>query len=181
MMRFQAGHLAARLSPMLLLAACDWSGTHHATRVLDNRLQRQLAPAIAIGKATLQPLPAGARVSVLPSPVTPDGKAVLDDKDRFVLDSVIEGLLDPRLLRIDVADPSAAQDSLQAARVRMVTQYFVDYALGPSLQPADLTQATSPEPGAAPPAGLTITINVECAGHHQPSGYGSGRAVASCN
>ena len=179
-MRFQAGRFAW-LSLPIVLAACGPSGPQRVARELDTRLQARLASSIATGQAALQPLPAGAQVTLPPALGFQDPKGGLGEKDSFVLDSVIQGLLDPSLMRIDIADPTAAPDSAQAARLRGVMQYFVDYRLGSSLQPAGPTLGTPPGLVAAPPANLTITINVVCPRRHMWPGYGSGQSAPSCH
>lgn len=185
MMCVPTGRLAVWLAPALLLTACG-SGIGHATRDLDDRLQMRLAPDIASAQASLQPLPAGAQVVLAEPAAFSTGGTELSQPGRDLLASVIEGLLDPRLLQIEVTDPAtidsakidpATTDSVQAARVRNVTQFFVDYGLGASLQPV-----ASPQPTVGSSAtGLTITINIQCPPPDHLSGYDSGRARPTCN
>src|SRR5208283_4270555 len=60
------GRLTRLLTPLLLLAACGSDhGLHRTTKLLNDRLQEQLAPDIGAGAASLQPLPNGARVTLL--------------------------------------------------------------------------------------------------------------------
>lgn len=194
-MRFQAHRLAVLLSPMLLVAACG-SNVRHATRDLNDRLQTQLGTNIAAGQVAVRPLSTGAQVTLTDPVVFSNGGAGLDGRGQLVLASVVEGLLDPSLLQIQVADTrptpanptlaSAAlaadpsQDSLQAARVHTVTQYLVEAGLGPALQPPGTTPPTGVAPGAIGPAGLTFTIAVQCPDRSGPPGYGSGKKEPAC-
>ena len=66
MMRFQAGCLALRLSPMLLVAACSSAPcVGSSTDDLSQRLQMELAPDISTNRVTLEQLPEGARVTLV--------------------------------------------------------------------------------------------------------------------
>ena len=135
MMRFQTGRLVALFGPLLFVVACT-SGNNSAAN-LGQRMQVLLAPDIAAGRVGLEQLPDGARVTLPEQSLFPTGRGELDDKGRFILASVIQGLLDPGILRIDVAE--SAPDRLlvcKQRRLSAVRQYFVDYGLGPSLQPA---------------------------------------------
>jgi len=162
------------ICPLLLLAACGSSNQQRTARLLDQRLQTQLAPDIAAGNAAFQPLPDGARVTLLGQSQFPNDVQALDNKSRDVRASVVEGLLDPELMRIDVADTSTLPDDQRDTRVRDVRQYFEAVGLGSTLQ------SMPPEPAAATPAGLTITIAVQCLHRHDGTGYGSGRAKPAC-
>jgi hypothetical protein len=162
MLRLKTELLVAFLGPMLLVAACSSSsGRDRTAQELGYRLQTQLVPDIAAGQAVLERLPDGTRVTLSEQALFPGGKAELDDKGRYVLASVIEGLVDPRLLRIEVEASPATPVSLQAAHVRAVTQYFKDYQLGPALQESTIPQGMPSEAmGAAAPQGLTITVTI---------------------
>jgi hypothetical protein len=157
----QAGCLVALLGPTLLVGACASSGIHRSAQDLGQRLQTQLAPDIAAGQATLEPLPDGARVTLTEPSLFPSGGTELDDKGRFVLASVIEGLLEPRILQIQLAESPATSVGSQAARVRAVTQYFEDYGLGPALRPPVPQEEAAPGSVGAPPPGMTITIGIQ--------------------
>jgi hypothetical protein len=160
MMRFQAGRLAVLLSPMLLAVACSsWPGAEPAAQDLGQRLQARLAPDIAAGRATLEQLPDGARVTLVDQSLFPGGGAQLDDAGRDVLTRVIQGLLAPRILRIVVAESPTTQADLQDAQTGAVTQYFQDYGLGSVLQPATPQPGTPPGSVGAAPQGLTITVS----------------------
>ena len=160
MMHFQAAGLAALLGPMLLVGACTSSGVGRSAQGLGQRLQTQLAPDLAAGQVTLAQLPDGAQVTLTDQALFPNGGAELDDKGRYVLASVIEGLLEPRITRIEVTGSSDGYVGLQAARTRAVAQYFEDYGLGPTLLPTAAQQEMPPGSASSAPQGLTITINM---------------------
>jgi hypothetical protein len=162
-------HLASLLCPLVLLAACGGpSGQQRAAWELDHRLENRLAPNIAAGDAALQPLPDGARVTFLSPAQFPNGMRPVGAGGGDVRANFIQGLLDPRLMRLQVADTSALPPSLQQARIRDLTLYLVDARLGPTLQPAAPPQGMPPGPDGAVPAGLTITVNVQCPHDHEP-------------
>jgi hypothetical protein len=140
MMRLAAIHRASLLGSLLLMAACS-SGS--PTQDLNARLQMQLAPQIATNEAALQPLPDGSQVLLIDESLFAAGGAQLNDKGQYILASVIEGLIDPRLLRIEVADSPGTAAYLQSARVQAVTEYFADYGLAPTLQPPSAPVATT--------------------------------------
>jgi hypothetical protein len=145
---------------LLSLAACGESAARHNAQILNGRLQAGLAPDLAAGRATLQPLPDGAQVTLAEQTLFPNGGAQLDDRGRFILASVIEGLLDPRILRIDLAQSPATPPDLQQARLRAVRQFFDAYLVGLALQPAPVQSAMAPQPVAATSQGTTVTVTV---------------------
>jgi hypothetical protein len=157
--------------PLLLFAACGGpSDQQRAAWQLDHRLEARLAPQINAGNATVQPLPDGARVTLLGPAQLPIGGQPVSSSGDDGRANVIQGLLDPRLMRVQLADTSALPPDQQAARVAALTQYFVDYRLGPTLQPAAPPQGVPPGPDGAAPAGLTITISVQCPRDHELAG-----------
>jgi hypothetical protein len=167
-MTLHAPRLAVLLTPLLLFAGCAGPST---TQRLGYRLQVGLAPDIAAGNAILQPLPNGARVTLVRLPrYAPGRQPVVDDQQRDVRASVVEALLDPSLMRIQLADTSTLPDAQRDARVRNMAQYLEAYELGSTLQPAAPPQAMPPD---APP-GLTITINVQCPSRNGPVGDSGG-------
>jgi hypothetical protein len=168
---------AAFLGPVLMIAACS-SGPAHTTRLLNNRLQDRLAPDIAAGNANLQPLPQGALITLLGTSQFPNDVRALDDQQRDVRSSVIEGMLDPTLMQVQVADTSALPQDQRDARVRNIVQYFTAYGLAPSLLPVPPEQAAS---AGAATAGLTITIGIQCPGRHDGPGYGDGKSKPVCD
>jgi flagellar motor protein MotB len=155
MMRFQVRHFVALFFPPLFLVACTSSGNNSATNLV-LRMQVLLAPDLAAGRAGLDQLPDGARVTLPEQSLFPPGRAELDDRGRFLLASVIQGLLDPGILRIDVAEPAPSPAYLQGPRASAVRQYFVDYGLGPTLQPA----AVPPASVDTAPQNVMITVNI---------------------
>jgi len=154
MMRLQAGRLVALFFPMLFVVACT-SGNNSVAN-LGQRMQVLLAPDIAAGRVGLEQLPDGARVTIPEQSLFPPGRGELDDRGRFLLASVIQGLLDPGILRVDVAEPAPSPAYLQAPRAGAVRQFFVDYGLGPTLQPAAVPQGSVD----TAPQELTISVSV---------------------
>jgi hypothetical protein len=90
-------------------------------------------------------------------------------------------LLDPRLMRVEVADTAATPYGDQTSRVQAVRDYFVTYGLGPTLQPTGSPTMTPPGSVHAAPPGLTITINVQCPSSRPPAGDGTDQLLAMCN
>jgi flagellar motor protein MotB len=155
MMRCQTGRLVALFVPMLFVVACAPSGNRSVAN-LGQRMQVLLAPDIAAGRVGLEQLPDGARVTLPEQSLFPPGRSELDDRGRFLLASVIQGLLDPGILRIDVAEPAPSPVYLQGPRAGAVRQFFVDYGLGPALQPAAVPQGSVD----TTPQDLTISVSI---------------------
>ena len=157
------------LVTLLLLAACA-SGQHRTARELNHRLQDRLGPDIATKRASLQTLQDGARVTLLGPLQSPAGSSTRDDGQRNALPNVVQGLLAPALMRIQVADSGPMSQYQREARVRDVRQYLVDYGLGQTLRPAAAAVAAN-----RAETGLTITIEVQCRrrdngpGHPKPA------------
>lgn len=155
------GRLAALLCPLVLAVGCS-SGPPEgqAAHVLSDRLQAQLAPALANGQAGLEQYPDGARVTLSEQALFAPGSAVLDNQGRDLLASVMEGLLAPPRLQIDVADAPDTPGGLRAARAAAVTQFLRDYAIGPNLQFAALQQGGMPPAGIGVSPGVAISVTV---------------------
>lgn len=158
------------LLPAIFLAACG-SPQHRTARLLDQRLEARLAADVVAGSAVVQPLPDGVRVTLLSPASFANGPMALDDKKTDIRASVIEGLLDPRLMRIAVADTTTLPDEQRRIRVQNVETYFADFGL------ADTFQAP---PADTAPAGLTITVGVQCPKPDGRTGYGSGKSKPVC-
>jgi hypothetical protein len=144
--------LAASLAPMLMLIGCTGSYWDDAPRVLGDRLQNRLTPELASGQAGLTRLPDGAQVVLTEQALFPGGGTELDDRGRYLMASVIEGLLEPTMLRIELAGTPGTPIGVQQARLLSVTQYLEDFRLGPQLQPA-LPQDIAAQ-------GMAITVRV---------------------
>lgn len=153
---------------MLLLAGCG--GAQQTARELDRRLQARLATDIAANHVTVTPLADGAQVTFLDQP-SYIGSPDLDPRDTYLLSSVVEGLMDPTLMRIAVADTTPVPVGAYPSRAANATRFLQSYGLGPSLvQPAVV---------GTPPPGLTLTISVDC----PPSGSATrayGTPIPSC-
>ena len=167
-------HAAAALAPLLLLAACGPSPQQHTVRLLNDRLQQQLAPDIAAGTAVLQPTPDGAQVTLLGSSLFPADPRNLGQQPTDVRADVVEALLDPKLMRVQVTDNAPLPPYQQDTRVRNVMRYFADNGMSPVL---GYDQA--PPPGSVPP-GLAITISVHCPRGDGIIGYGDGTSKPVC-
>jgi hypothetical protein len=176
-MNFPARRLAILLCPPLLLASCGPSGQQRTTQRLNDRLAVLLAPDVAAGSAVFQPLPDGARVTLLGSSLFPFAENMPGNQAHDVRASVTEALLDPSLMRLQVVDTSALPPDQQDARVGNVARYFVAYGLGPTLLPAPSHAVLPPGPPGATPPGLTITIFVQCPPPYGGTGYGQSRPV----
>jgi hypothetical protein len=119
-----------------------------------------LAPAIASGEAGVQRLPDGARITLSDQVLFPPGSAVLTDHGRVLLTNLIEGLVAPPRLVIDVTDAARVPASLLQARTIAVTQFLQDYELGPDLYYAALqpTPPTGPNGAASSSVAVTVTV-----------------------
>jgi hypothetical protein len=165
--------LTAVLCPVLLAACCS-SGQQRTAQRLDRRLEAILAGDIAAHRAAVQSLPDGARVTLLDPSLFPDSEDALDNRISDPRANVVEGLLDPSLMRIQVADTSALPIDQRDTRVRNVIEYFQVAGLGPSVQPGEAPQATPP--------GLAITISVQCPQRAASwNGYGTGESQPICD
>jgi hypothetical protein len=166
------------LTPLLLLGACSFDhGLSRTTDLLNDRLQARLAPDIAAGTAAIQPLPNGARVTLLSGSQFSNDIDTLADKHREVRASVIQGLLDPALVHIAVADTSALPADQREARVRNVIEYFKANGVGQTILPD-----TAPPPAVATaPPGLTLTVLLDCPAHQQPDNWNYLPPIPSCH
>lgn len=173
----QAHRLLVLLAPLLFLGACGPTREQATAHLLNQRLQEKLGADIAANRVALETLPAGAKVTFLDtsSTSTPGRLQVSDPGAGSVRASVIESLLDPSLMRIGVTDTSALLPEQKAERTRDLTQYIQSMQLGSTLQPAE-------PPAAQPsgPAGMALTINVQCPHRNDGSGYDSGIRKPAC-
>lgn len=174
-MNHHTGRLVLLLAPLLLLAACG-SSQNRTARLLNDRLQERLAPDLKAGHVALQPVPDGARVTLLEATPFTNSKYALDDQYPDIRASVIEAMLDPMLMQVRIADTSTLPEDQRETRVLNVRQYFIANGLGQVLQPADPLQAAP----ASGPAGLAVTINVQCPPRRDGIGYTDGRAKPAC-
>jgi hypothetical protein len=173
-MEYRTGRLAALFIPLILLAACA-SGQQRTARLLDQRMQNRLATEIAAGQAVVEKVPEGERVTLLGPSLFPNDTQTLDNRTPDIRANVIEGLLDPRLMRVQVADNSTLPAVQRDARVRNVADYFTANGLGSVLLPGDAAPVTGG------PAGLVMTISLACPPHDWFIGYRDGRARPVCD
>lgn len=136
----QAASRCAGLLGLAMLTACAGSDAQRATQDLNNRLDALLAPDIAAGRASVQPLPDGARVALMAP--SADGKWGVGQDSRV---STVQALLNPRLLRIEVANNAPS-----------------DPALSEALSVLDWASVTQVDPATAPRGGIAVTIHVMC-------------------
>jgi hypothetical protein len=157
-MRFQPLRLGLLLAPLLVVACA--SGTGRTTQNLYDRMSVRLAPDIKAGRATLQPLRSGVSVTLVGDPLFMPGGSELNEAGRDVLTGVIQALLDPSLLRIEVAQATATPGTLQVARVQSVAQYLNRPVLWPATQALVPMQGQPPGRVGVAAQGPTITVNV---------------------
>ncbi len=175
------GRLALLLIPLLLAACGASSGMHRSTEVLQDRLATRLRPEVAGGQVALTRTSDGAQVTLVDPTLVPPNGQPLDTRSRFVLASVIQGLLDPSLLQIAVLDPAPLPVDPDGGRVRSVTGFLQDFDLGPSLRPAVAMQPVATGPGGAPaPTGLTIAISLHCPNPAPALGWGYEQSYPTC-
>jgi hypothetical protein len=177
------GRLAGLPATLLLLGACSWdNGQHRTAELLNDRLQVTLAPDIAAGQAALQPLPNGALVTLLGNSDFRDQIDARDNRIREVRASVVQGLLDPSLIHIAVADTSSLTAGQRATRVRNVTQYFKDNGLALSLLPEGQAPALPAGAASAPaPQGVTTTLLLDCPAQRPPTNWNYLPPIPSCH
>jgi hypothetical protein len=168
---------AVVLSSLILLAGCGSGGPsyQHSARLLDQRLNASLATDVASGRATVQALPDGDQVTLLGLSSFPADAKALDDQTPDVRANVIEALLDPALMRVQVTDTSTLPAYQRDVRLQNVARYFVANGLQPVLVPSG-SEAT---PAGA--AGLVLTIRLDCPKPDGLIGYGDGRAHPMCD
>lgn len=142
------------LAMLLLLAGC---ADGRAPRNLGDRLQTELSPELASGGIVLQRLPDGARVTLADQTLFPTGGAELGAGGRFVLTSLVQALLAPPLLRVDVTGAAGEPLPLQEARARAVTQFLHDIQVAPNLLFISLQEAV---PDGAAPQATTVTVTL---------------------
>jgi hypothetical protein len=140
----------APLALLLVLAGCAGG---RVPRELSQRLQWELGPELANGGATLERLPDGARVTLADQTLFPADRAVLDTRGRYVLASLVQGLLAPDLLQVDVTGPA---EFLPQARAAAVAEFLRDTQVAPNLLFISLQQGSAVSVTA--PQATTITV-----------------------
>ena len=171
----QAHRFLVVFALLLFLGGCGPTREQATAGLLNQRLQEQLGADVTANRVALETLPTGARVTFLDTSPTPGGLQVSDPGVGSVRASVIEALLDPSLMRIGVTDTSALSPDQKAARISNLTQYIQSMQLGSTLQPGEPPGAQQPGP-----AGMTLTINVQCPYRNDGSGYDSGVRKPAC-
>lgn len=159
MRSFRFPQLVASVMPLLMAAGCA-SGPDQDAHELGDRFQTQLRPQLAGGQAVLERLPEGVRVTVSEQSLFPRGSAELDDKGRYVLASVVESLLDPSLLQIQVVEWSPTSPALQLARVQAVADFLDRWQLLSAPEAPPVQRAVAGEVGTASTQATTIIVLV---------------------
>jgi hypothetical protein len=152
---------------VLLLAACAPSpNVGEMSQNLTRRLNDRLAPSIAGGTATVAQTPDGARVTLANTALfAPGSNTTLGGSGQTLVTGVVQGLLAPQYMQIEVAGSPATPDYVRTQQVSAVTAFFEDYLLGPSLRPTRRVPRTPPvgPPGSSTP-GFDIAIHVAPSG-----------------
>jgi hypothetical protein len=173
-MNRHTGRLAVLLIPLISLTACA-SGPQQTTRLLDHRLQMELATDVAAGRAVVEKVEGGNRVTLLGPASFAADKRALNDQTPDVRANVIQALLDPSLMRVQVTDTSSLPVYQRDTRVANVQRYFTANGLGGVLVPVDAA------PAPAGPAGLVLMISVQCPQSGSFKGYGDGKSRPVCD
>jgi hypothetical protein len=153
MPRPTAPRLALLLCPLLAVAACA-SQQASSTQNLNDRLQRRLATDTAAGRVIVEPLPDGARVTLVEQVLYPRGGSTMDDQGINVLTHVVQALLDPSLLQITIAGSPSTPEYLKAARTDAIQQQLAPSVLRDAVQPG----LVAPESPDAPGPAITIKV-----------------------
>jgi len=150
------GRLRASIfvAQLVLLLGC---ASERSPQDLSDRLQVQLSPEIASGSVTLERLQDGARVTLPDQTLFQTAGAELDEKGRYVLTSLVQALLAPALLQVDVAGPPGTPMPLQQARARAVTQFLQGIQVAPNLLFIGLQEQPSATDGVVSQA-TTVTV-----------------------
>jgi len=174
-----AGRLAVLTVLLMSLAACG-SGQQHTEQVLDQRLHHDLASEVASGQAVVQKVQGGDRVTLLGHSTFTNSRHALDNQAPDVRANVIEALLDPRLMQVQVDDNSVLPVDQRDARVQNTMDYLAANGLGSIVVPAG-SVAGGASPTDAGPPGLVLTISVACPPGDRFIGYRDGTARPNCD
>jgi hypothetical protein len=174
-----AGRLTFLTVFLMSLAACG-SGQQHTEQLLDQRLHYRLASEVASGQAVVQKLQSGDRVTLLGLSTFTNSRQALDNQAPDVRANVIEALLDPRLMQVQVDDSSVLPVDQRDARVQNMMDYFAANGLGSVVVPAG-SVAGGAAPADAGPPGLVLTISVACPPGDWFIGYRDGSARPNCD
>ena len=164
-MRPRPAH-ALLLAP-LMLAACG-SGVQNSTSVLNQRLQTRLATPIQQGDVAVTRKVDGAAVTFL----RPSGTTVLTEPEQYALASTVEGLIDPTLVEIKLANTLAPDGYIEQQQLLATQAYFKNYAIN--------AYATPLAPIAGAPTGLTVDITVHCPPSHSSWNFTYDQRYPTC-
>jgi hypothetical protein len=152
---------------VLLLAACAPApDMDDMSRNLTQRLNERLAANIAGGTAAVAQTPDGAQVTLANAVLFPPGSnTALNAGGQTLVTGVIQGLLAPKYMQVQIAGDPAAPEYVRAQQVDAVSGYFEGYLLGPSLRPVSIAPAPLPVgPVGASAPGFAIAIHVAPSG-----------------
>lgn len=120
--------LIASCGVLMLLAGCA-SGQGYTARVLQQRLDRQLAIDRASHRASVQNTQDGA-VVMLDEPALFDAdKSGLNAAGASTVTNVVEALLAPELMQVEVNGSAQTPDDLRASRTETVRNYVETFSL----------------------------------------------------
>ena len=129
MMRMRPLRASVFVAQLALLLGC---ASERSPQDIGDRLQAELTPELAGGRVTLEQLPDGTRVILPDQTLFPTGGTEMDARGRDILTSVVQALLAPPLLQVDVAGPAGTPMPLQQARLRAVTQFLQGIQVAPN-------------------------------------------------
>jgi hypothetical protein len=147
-MRVHARCLPPLLGLAFALSACAGGGDiPQETADQNARTQARMAPDLAAGRASVQPLATAAQVTIADQALFAPGGVALSDQGREVLTRLVQSLLEPKVLHVVVVDSPSSPATLRGPRADAVAQFFQDHGLGGMI---DLTATAAPAPVPAP-------------------------------
>lgn len=168
------GRFLALVGAAALLAGCSGSGPAFSARHLRQRLNTNLAPAVASSRASIRPERDGALVTLSEPALFAAGSTELTPEGRYTLAGLAESLLDPRLMQISVRGGPQTTDVLADQRAETVKNFVEAYSLGPPLPMVTRRQAVAA-------TGLTVDIHVVCPPGPQGSTWGYEVSGPTCD
>ncbi len=148
--------IVSTLAAVLLLGACEPSGT----QLLPSRIKASMDPAEACNRqASVEYLPAGARIRMPDTALFVIGRTDVTNCGRFVLASVVEAMLDPRIMQVTIepgADINAEPDAFfPRARTNSIKALLSNAGYTSGQPPVLVLPFPTPSPGVW---GVVLTI-----------------------
>lgn len=159
MNRCHAINLAGLFGSLLALSACG-SDFDRAAQNLDQRMNRELAPAIAAHRVAVEPQPDGERVTLVDSALFSDGGTKLNNEGQDTMISFIHALLEPRIYTLQVSETQDPAQAPEGTRAAAVEQYFTDVGFGPRLRPKALAPEIPADAAGTAPPGVALTVRL---------------------